>query len=67
MQGILTSLMSLTSIFGPPLMNNLLLIFTRANAPVHFPGAAFFVGAIFMLGSSAAAYYSLHKNKLRAI
>lgn len=63
MQGILTSIMSLTSIFGPPLMNYLLFFFTKDTAPVHFPGAAFLVAAVFMLGSSASAYYFLHKKQ----
>jgi DHA1 family tetracycline resistance protein-like MFS transporter len=50
LQGALTSLMSLTTIIGPLIMNNLFKYFTT-DAPVYFPGAAFFLGAICMLGS----------------
>ncbi|WP_426492257.1 TCR/Tet family MFS transporter [Hymenobacter sp. 102] len=46
LQGALTSLVSLTSIIGPPLMTNLFSYFTGATAPVHFPGAAFLTGAV---------------------
>jgi len=49
LQGTLTSMMSVTSIIGPPLMTNLFAYFTSANAIVHFPGAAFFAAAIFAL------------------
>ena len=49
LQGTLTSLMSLTTIIGPPIMNNLFKYFTTENAPVHFPGAFFLLAALFML------------------
>jgi len=38
--------MSVTSIIGPPLMNNLFSCFTGEGAPVEFPGAPFLAGAI---------------------
>ena len=41
LQGALTSLMSLTTVFGPPLMNNLFKYFTTGKNHVHFPGAPF--------------------------
>lgn len=63
LQGALTSLMSLTTVFGPPLMNNLFKYFTTAKAPFYFPGAAFFLGAIFMIGSALVAWISLRKEK----
>jgi DHA1 family tetracycline resistance protein-like MFS transporter len=63
LQGALTSLMSLTTILGPPLMNNLFKFFTTQKAPVHFPGAPFLLGAIFMLGSSLVAWLTLKKEK----
>ena len=62
LQGALTSLVSLTSIVGPPLMTNLFGYFTSTRAPVIFPGAPFLVGAIFMLCSSLLAYNSLRKE-----
>lgn len=49
LQGALTSLMSVTTIIGPLLMNNLFSFFTGKSAPFYFPGAAFFLGAVLML------------------
>lgn len=46
LQGALTSLISATSVIGPPVMTNLFAWFTKPNAPVHFPGAPFLAGAI---------------------
>lgn len=63
LQGALTSLMSLTSIFGPLIMNNLFYYFTKSNTPFHFPGVSFFLGAIFMLFSAVIAWYVLGKEK----
>jgi MFS transporter, DHA1 family, tetracycline resistance protein len=63
LQGALTSLISLTSIFGPMLMTGLFSYFTGPKAPFHFSGAAFALGAIFMLISAALAYNTLNKTK----
>ena len=60
LQGALTSLMSATSIIGPPLMTNLFAYFTKEEAPVYFPGAAFFLGALLMIASTYYAYKALH-------
>jgi DHA1 family tetracycline resistance protein-like MFS transporter len=60
LQGALTSLMSATSIIGPPLMTNLFAYFTHKEAPVYFPGAAFFLGALLMIASTFYAYKALH-------
>lgn len=51
LQGALTSLMSLTAIVGPLLMNNLFAYFTRPGSTIHFPGIAFLIGAIAMFSS----------------
>jgi len=59
LQGALTSLMSVTSIVGPPLMTNLFSYFTSSRAPVYFPGAAFMAGAIITLLSVILAMRSL--------
>lgn len=48
LQGALTSLISLTSVVGPPAMTFIFYRFTGDNAPVEFPGAAFFAGGILM-------------------
>lgn len=44
LQGALTSLISLTSIVGPPLMTNLFAHFTRHDTSLYFPGMPFLVG-----------------------
>ena len=69
LQGALTSLMSLTTIIGPLIMNNLFTYFTHKNAPFYFPGASFFLGALFMLGSVAISYsvFRKEKHQLQAI
>ena len=63
LQGALTSLISATTIIGPLMMTYLFAHFTQKNAPIHFPGAPFLLGAILMLGSAAIAYFTLHKRK----
>ena len=63
LQGGLTSLMSVTSILGPPLMTNLFAFFTSKNAPVHFPGAPFLMGAILMLMSTLLAVRSFRRTR----
>jgi DHA1 family tetracycline resistance protein-like MFS transporter len=66
LQGALTSLMSLTTIIGPLIMNNLFKYFTTSKAPFYFPGASFFLGAIFMLSSTIIAWYVLTREKRMA-
>lgn len=63
LQGGLTSLVSVTSIFGPPLMTNLFAFFTSKKAPVYFPGAPFLMGAIFCIFSVIIAYRFLGSDK----
>jgi DHA1 family tetracycline resistance protein-like MFS transporter len=63
LQGGLTSLMSVTSIIGPLVMNNLFYFFTKPAAPVYFPGVSFFLGAILMLASALLAYFALKSEK----
>ncbi|HEU5167280.1 MAG TPA: TCR/Tet family MFS transporter [Chitinophagaceae bacterium] len=63
LQGALTSLMSLTTILGPLLMNNLFKLFTTGKDHVHFPGAPFLLGAIFMVGSIIVAWMTLRSEK----
>ncbi|MCX6211566.1 MAG: TCR/Tet family MFS transporter [Bacteroidetes bacterium] len=61
LQGSLTGLQSLTSIIGPPMMIGLTSYFSIKNDPNHiyFPGAAFLLGAFFMLLSAFIAYWVL--------
>ena len=63
LQGALTSLMSATSIIGPPMMTNLFAYFTGPKAPVYFPGASFLLGSLFMVLSAIWAYYALRGEK----
>lgn len=60
LQGALTSLMSATSIVGPPLMTNLFSWYTRPQGNLYFPGAPFLMAAVLVLASSILAYKSLH-------
>ncbi len=48
-QGALTSLMSITAVIGPIIMNNTFYYFTKEQAPLHFPGMPFLLGAVFMI------------------
>ncbi len=67
LQGALTSLMSLTSIVGPPLMTTLFARFTGAGAPIVFPGAPFLLASLMMIVSAWLAYRSLRKQQDGAI
>jgi MFS transporter, DHA1 family, tetracycline resistance protein len=67
LQGSLTSLISLTSIFGPMLMTGLFSYFTSPKAPFHFSGISFLVGAFFMLISVGVAYKALNKSTKNAV
>ncbi len=62
LQGSLTGIMSATTILGPPLMTNTFAYFTHPSNGVYFPGSAFLLGAVFMIASTAVAYFSLHKH-----
>ena len=63
LQGGLTSLMSATSIVGPPLMTGIFAFFTGPAAPLYFPGAAMLAGAVFSLVSTVLAYRALHPGR----
>jgi DHA1 family tetracycline resistance protein-like MFS transporter len=63
LQGSLTSLMSLTTIFGPLIMNNTFAYFTSSKAPFHMPGIHFLIGAICMLLSIFIIWKVLSREK----
>ena len=63
LQGALASLMSLTTIIGPLIMNNLFTFFTSKKAPFHFPGISFLLGAFFMTCSLLIAWFILSKEE----
>ncbi|MCL1675024.1 TCR/Tet family MFS transporter [Elizabethkingia meningoseptica] len=62
LQGALTSLMSATSIIGPPLMTNLFFYFTHDSAPFKFPGAPFFLAFLMMGAGALVAYFNFRKK-----
>ena len=66
LQGALTGLMSLTTIIGPLMMNNLFTFFTSEKAPFHFPGIPFFLAALFMVSSLIIAWSLLKKETMPA-
>ncbi|MBW4889587.1 TCR/Tet family MFS transporter [Mucilaginibacter sp. HMF5004] len=63
LQGGLTSLISVTSIFGPLIMTNLFSYFSGKSAPIYFPGAPFLMGALLMLVSAIFAVKNFKKEK----
>ncbi|HTE23025.1 TCR/Tet family MFS transporter [Flavitalea sp.] len=62
LQGGLTSLMSVTSIIGPPLMTTLFAWFTRPEGSISLPGAPFLAGSMLTLISTVLAYRSFKKS-----
>lgn len=63
LQGALTSLMSLTTIIGPLIMNGTFSYFTSVKAPFHLPGIHFLIGAACMLLSLVLTYRVLEKER----
>ena len=61
-QGTLTSLMSASSIIGPPLMSSVFYFFTHKDAPFQFAGAHFVLAGVLMLISTILAYMSFRKK-----
>jgi DHA1 family tetracycline resistance protein-like MFS transporter len=62
LQGGLTSLVSATSIVGPPLMTGLFAYFTGPKAPLYFPGAPFLLAAVLTVISALLAARSLRNT-----
>lgn len=63
LQGALTSLMSLTTIIGPLIMNGTFSFFTTDKAPFYFPGMHFLIGAVCMLLSVIITSKVLNREK----
>lgn len=63
LQGGLTSLMSLSSIFGPWFMTYVFYYFTNDNAPVYLPGAPYYIAAVLMLISVFLAVNSFRNTR----
>ena len=58
LQGALTSLMSATSVIGPPVMTNLFAWSIRPGSIIYLPGAPFFLGSFLLLLSTFFAFKS---------
>ncbi|KAA6339990.1 Tetracycline resistance protein class C [termite gut metagenome] len=56
LQGMLTCLMSLASIIGPPIMTFLFSYATSEKAPMYFPGAPFLLGGLLI----ATCFFLVH-------
>ena len=63
LQGGLTSLMSLSSIFGPWFMTWIFYYFTSPRAPMYLPGAPYYIAAVLMLISVFLAINSFKNHK----
>ena len=61
LQGALTSLVSATSVVGPPMMTNLFYYFTHDKAPFKFSGAPFLLASMLMMLSAMIIYYTSKK------
>jgi MFS transporter, DHA1 family, tetracycline resistance protein len=59
LRGSLTSLMSLTSVVGPLIMNNLFSYFTGKNAPLELPGAPFWLASVLIFISWALTMWGI--------
>ncbi len=64
-QGTLSSLMSASTIIGPPMMSSLFYYFTQKDAPFQFAGAPFVLGGILMLISALIAFFTFKKGNFR--
>jgi len=62
LQGALTSLISVTSIVGPPIMTNLFSYYSKPNTTFYFPGAPFLAGGILTIISLLFAMRTLKKH-----
>jgi DHA1 family tetracycline resistance protein-like MFS transporter len=62
LQGGLTGLMSVSSIFGPLVMTEAFYYFTKPNPFFQFPGAPFVIGSFLMLLSVLLAVRSFKRN-----
>ncbi|WP_324295860.1 MFS transporter [Deinococcus radiophilus] len=61
-QGAISSLNSLVGIVGPLLATSVFAAFTGQMAWLHFPGAAFAMGAVFMASGLVLVLRALRKN-----
>lgn len=62
LQGALGSIGGLTAIVGPVLMTQTFAYFADANAPIQFPGAAFFAAGLFELMAIAMLIFIMRRK-----
>lgn len=62
LQGAITSVISLTTAFAPPVMTGLFYQFTQESASVFFPGAPFLLGFLLTIVSIVLAHRSLSRH-----
>lgn len=65
LQGALTSLMSVTSTIGPPLMASLYYQFSKDDSSLKFPGAPFFLAFILMSVSVVITYFNFKRKGIK--
>lgn len=63
LQGGLTSILSLTSIFGPLLMTWVFAYFTSPRSLITYSGAPFILGAVLAVIGSCCIYFTMRKDK----
>lgn len=56
LQGALTSLVSVTAIIGPVMMNSIFAYFSAKEAPIQLPGASFYLASVLAVLSLFFAY-----------
>lgn len=59
LQGVLSSLGSLSAFFAPVIYTSLFSYYSGDSAPIYFPGAPFLMGAIILIFATVIALYSL--------
>jgi DHA1 family tetracycline resistance protein-like MFS transporter len=62
LQGGLTAIQSLTTVFGPLLMTGIFFYTTKESTPFYFPGSAFMLAALLVAGSFGIAYALLREK-----
>lgn len=62
LQGGLTSLISVTSIIGPPMMTSIFAFYTKPDAEIYFPGAPFMLATLLSIVSLLIAVRSIRKH-----
>ncbi|MGH8266673.1 MAG: TCR/Tet family MFS transporter [Steroidobacteraceae bacterium] len=67
LQGAVASLYSLSAILGPPLMTQVFGYFSRDDAVVHLPGAAFLTAALLTVGCAALFAHAMRLGARHAV